>query len=167
MYFPCTQVPLFRILQWLQGGYFTFFFTCEFEDFLQVRRLPYESLPLSHTGEMYLRSSASWGCSVLPAVCSYMALVVCCKGMIGCGRANVAQIADLARANVADSVPSKALEAFASLGAGGKFPGNQERDLHRWVNKLYGVSLSPYCVETELSEPWIEFIIFGGACFLL
>ena len=49
--------------------------------------------------------------------------------MIGCGRANVAQIADLARANVADSVPSKALEAFASLGAGGKFPGNQGKRL--------------------------------------
>ena len=72
-------------------------------------------------------------------------------GMVGCGRAHIAEVADMARANIADNIPSEALRCFASLGAGGARCSNQERDLHRWVKSLYGCGLEPYCVPMELN----------------
>ena len=71
--------------------------------------------------------------------------------MVGCGRANIAEVADMARANIADNIPGEALRCFASLGAGGARSSNQERDLHRWVKSLYGRGLEPYCVPMELN----------------
>lgn len=73
------------------------------------------------------------------------------QGMLGCGRANVAEICDLARANVADGLPSQALKAFSSLGAGGRYSANQERDLHNWLHSLYGVDLTTYKVTMNLT----------------
>ena len=71
--------------------------------------------------------------------------------MVGSGRAYVAEVADMARANVADGIPSEALQCFASLGAGGKCASNTERDLHRWVRSLFNCNLEPYFVPMELT----------------
>lgn len=73
------------------------------------------------------------------------------SGMLGCGRANVSEICDLARANISDGLPSAALEAFSSLGASGVHDANQERDLHRWLHSLYGLNLSSYKVTMNLN----------------
>ena len=56
----------------------------------------------------------------------------------------MSEVADLARANVLDNLPAGAVQCFATLGTEGKFPANQERDLHRWLQCLFGVSLRPY-----------------------
>ncbi|CAK9112067.1 unnamed protein product [Durusdinium trenchii] len=55
--------------------------------------------------------------------------------MIGSGRISVATAADISRANTADTgdAAPAAIQALASLGAGGTQLQNQERDLHRWV----------------------------------
>lgn len=71
--------------------------------------------------------------------------------MVGSGRAHAAQITDLARANMEDKFDSQACGAIASLGGFGKFPGNEERDLHRWLHELNGVQLRPYEVTMELN----------------
>ncbi|CAL1141145.1 unnamed protein product [Cladocopium goreaui] len=73
-----------------------------------------------------------------------------CQGMLGCGRANVSEICDLARANIKDGLPSAALEAFSSLGTGGRHAANQERDLHKWLHSLWGVKLTVYKVTMNL-----------------
>ena len=70
--------------------------------------------------------------------------------MLGCGRANVSEICDLARANIKDGLPSAALEAFSSLGTGGRHAANQERDLHKWLHSLWGVKLTVYKVTMNL-----------------
>ena len=57
----------------------------------------------------------------------------------------------MARANVADDIPSEALHCFASLGAGGKCASNTERDLHRWAKSLFKCNLEPYFVPMELT----------------
>lgn len=74
-----------------------------------------------------------------------------CQGMIGSGRAHVAEVCDLARANLADGIPSEALESFASLGAGGRYCSNQERDLHKWLHSLFGLKLTTYKVKMFLN----------------
>lgn len=71
--------------------------------------------------------------------------------MLGCGRAHVAEVCDLAGANVTDGLPSDALKAFASLGAGGRYEANQERDMHRWLHQIYGVKLETYKVNMNLT----------------
>ena len=71
--------------------------------------------------------------------------------MLGTGRANVSEICDLARANLVDGVPSAALEAFGSLGTSGKHENNQERDLHRWLKALWGVTLTVFKVPMYLT----------------
>ena len=73
------------------------------------------------------------------------------QGMLGSGRAHIAEVCDLARANVKDGVPSAALEAFASLGCHGRHAANQERDLHRWLTRIYGMNLSTYRVTMDLT----------------
>ena len=73
--------------------------------------------------------------------------------MLGSGRAGVAQIADLARAAVADGLPHEALRAFASLGADGRYTSNQERDLHNWLRNLFGLELQPYMVPMVVNAP--------------
>lgn len=91
--------------------------------------------------------------------------------MVGCGRSNIAEICDLARANVADGLPSPAIRAFSSLGSGGLYEANQERDLHRWLHKIYGCRLSTFKVTMHLTVswcvlfsklPWLVVIFFRG-----
>lgn len=72
--------------------------------------------------------------------------------MIGSGRASVAEICEISRANLADGMQNEAREVLASLGAGGDHPSNQERDLLRWL-KTY-VSLESFNVEMALNVPW-------------
>ena len=74
--------------------------------------------------------------------------------MLGSGRAHVAEICDLARANVADGLPSAAIRAFSSLGTEGRHSANQERDLHRWLHNIYDVNLSTYKVPMKLTDSW-------------
>lgn len=84
--------------------------------------------------------------------------------MIGSGRAHVSEVADLARANVLDNLPAGAVQCFATLGTEGKFPANQERDLHRWLQCLFGVSLRPYQVQMEVNVFCLlmaTFVVFG------
>lgn len=71
--------------------------------------------------------------------------------MVGSGRAHVSEVADMARANLADNCPSEAVRCFATLGAGGARESNQERDLHRWVRALFGCGLNPYMVPMKLN----------------
>lgn len=71
--------------------------------------------------------------------------------MLGTGRAHVAEICELARANVQDGIPSEALRSFSSSGNHGAYEANQERDLHRWLRSLWGVQLTTYDVEMELT----------------
>ena len=73
--------------------------------------------------------------------------------MIGSGRADIAQVADLARAMVSDGLPHGAVQAFASLGGCGRYPSNQERDLHRWLRKLFGLQLETYNVLMDVNAP--------------
>ena len=68
------------------------------------------------------------------------------SGLIGSGTASVAEIAELARCCVRDGLPKEAVSVFASLGCDGKYPANQERDLHRWLRQLYSLDLEPYNV---------------------
>ena len=48
--------------------------------------------------------------------------------MVGSGRAAVAEICDISRANVADGAKNQALLGLSSLGDFGKHESNQERD---------------------------------------
>ena len=66
--------------------------------------------------------------------------------MIGSGRSSIAEICDISRANAADGHATEAVEALQSLGGGGMFASNQERDLHRWTRNLYGTRLETYTV---------------------
>ena len=66
--------------------------------------------------------------------------------MIGSGRASVAEICDISRANVADGSTAEALAGLMSLGGNGKHQSNQERDLHRWLHQLHGCKLEAYKV---------------------
>ena len=61
----------------------------------------------------------------------------------------MAEIAELARCCVRDGLPKEAVSVFASLGCDGKYPANQERDLHRWLRQLYNLELEPYNVLFE------------------
>lgn len=71
--------------------------------------------------------------------------------MIGRGRISVEGAAGLARSICKDhDIPHEALKAFASLGAEGAHPGNSERDLHRWLNNLWGFKLQTYTVHIDL-----------------
>ena len=82
------------------------------------------------------------------------------QGMIGSGRAHVSEVCDLARANLADGIPSAALESFSSLGAGGRYSSNQERDLHKWLHSLFGLQLTTYKVKMFLNVSHSGFSIF-------
>ena len=56
-------------------------------------------------------------------------------------------------------VPHQALETFAALGASGQCKANIERDLHRWLQGLWGFELQAYEVSIPLQVPkiWIGF----------
>ena len=72
--------------------------------------------------------------------------------MIGTGKTNVAHAQGLAAAMVRDGIPQEAVTAFASLGSFGAHGSNAERDLHRWLRGLYGVTLEPYFINVMLES---------------
>ena len=83
--------------------------------------------------------------------------------MIGSGRASIAEICEISRANVADGSNAEALHSLKSLGAGGKHQSNQERDLHRWLEGLHSMRLKPFTVELLLNVSWNETLLSGLA----
>jgi hypothetical protein len=78
---------------------------------------------------------------------------------VGTGGSHVSVVAETARANVVDGIPSAAVKCFASLGASGKFNANQERDLHTWLKGLYGLELEPYHVQMDILVCWFKLVI--------
>ena len=74
--------------------------------------------------------------------------------MVGCGRAGVAEICDISRANVSDGATAEALHGLSSLGTGGKHESNQERDLHRWMKGSYSMTLETIEISMLLNVPW-------------
>lgn len=50
-------------------------------------------------------------------------------------------------------IPPQALKAFASLGADGQYSSNCERDLHRWMKRLWGLQIETYTVWMDLQVP--------------
>ncbi|CAE7832343.1 unnamed protein product [Symbiodinium sp. CCMP2592] len=72
--------------------------------------------------------------------------------MIGSGKSHVAHAQSLAVAMVRDGIPQEAVTAFASLGSFGAHESNAERDLHRWLRGLYGVTLEPYFIDVMLEK---------------
>lgn len=76
--------------------------------------------------------------------------------MVGSGRATIAEVCDMSRANVADGLYSKALQGLSSLGGSGKHDQNQERDLHRWVKGMHGMTLEPFEITMELNASWLD-----------
>ena len=74
--------------------------------------------------------------------------------MIGKGQISVSGAISLSDTMVADGIPHQAVKAFSTLGTGSNFPMNGERDLHRWIKKLFGFCLRPYCVQVPLQDPW-------------
>lgn len=75
------------------------------------------------------------------------------QGLIGSGQVHVRTVAGLAQAAAHDGEPSVAVRMFASLGAFGACPSNEERDLHRWLKDLYGISLEVYYFPLRLHVP--------------
>ena len=57
-------------------------------------------------------------------------------------------------------------EAFSSLGSGGIYEANQERDMHRWLNQLYGVQLTTYKVTMHLTAPRCECFKYVFNCIV-
>lgn len=74
--------------------------------------------------------------------------------MVGCGRAGVAEICDISRANLSDGATAEALHGLSSLGTGGKHASNQERDLHRWMKGSYSMTLETIEISMLLNVPW-------------
>ena len=74
--------------------------------------------------------------------------------MIGSGRASIAEICEISRANVADGSKAEAIHSLKSLGSGGRHQSNQERDLHRWLEGLHSMRLKPFTVELLLNVSW-------------
>ncbi len=70
--------------------------------------------------------------------------------MIGHGKIQIATAADLARSFVEDGGLQQALHAFASLGNNGSCSSNSERDLHRWLDALFGFRLQSYIMPMPL-----------------
>jgi hypothetical protein len=79
--------------------------------------------------------------------------------MIGCGRAGIAEICDISRANVADGMHKEAVYVLSSLGGHGKHQNNQERDLHRWVKGLHSMTLEPLEMSLTLNVSWVVFYL--------
>jgi hypothetical protein len=77
--------------------------------------------------------------------------------MVGSGRAAVAEVCDISRANVADGAKHETLLGLSSLGGFGKYESNQERDLHRWVKGLHAMTLEPFEVTMLLNVSCSKF----------
>lgn len=79
-------------------------------------------------------------------------------GFTGCAvnRMQAAHLADLQRcaaAAVADGLQNETVSGWASLGAGGRFSNNVERDMHRWTRGAFNVELSLYHMKLTVRNP--------------
>ena len=70
--------------------------------------------------------------------------------MIGSGKAHVHTVVSIAQAQCKDGPATRAVTAFASLGTFGSNPSNEERDLHRWLRRVYNIELEVYSVKMVL-----------------
>ena len=75
--------------------------------------------------------------------------------MIGSGKAHVRTVTSIAQAQCYDAQAMNlqcpdAMRAFASLGSFGSCPSNEERDLHRWLRRLYNIDLEVYWADMTL-----------------
>lgn len=70
--------------------------------------------------------------------------------LVGRGRIDVSCATDVARAVLRDGVEHETINKLASLGAFGNAQSNSERDLHRWMRNLFGLSLQPYTIYLPL-----------------
>lgn len=70
--------------------------------------------------------------------------------LVGRGRIDVSCATDVARAVLRDGVERETINKLASLGAFGHAQSNCERDLHRWLKNLFGLSLQPYTIYLPL-----------------
>lgn len=70
--------------------------------------------------------------------------------MVGNGRVDISCATDVARAVLRDGVENETISKLASLGAFGDSQSNAERDLHRWMKNLFGLSLQPYTINVDL-----------------
>ena len=59
------------------------------------------------------------------------------------------ELANISRALVVDGCDIEVVKGFASLGAGGKHPSSEERDMHTWLKKK---QLQPYYLNVTLSH---------------
>lgn len=73
--------------------------------------------------------------------------------LIGQGRCSIATATGLSHCVIADGMTHEALQAFSSLGNHGECPGNYERDMHRWLKRLFNFSLETYSVPMNLQVP--------------
>ena len=72
---------------------------------------------------------------------------------IGSGSSRVAPTHRLACSLARDNLVSPGILAYSSLGANGRHSQNVERDLHRWLGGLYGVSILPHMLKLHLCVP--------------
>lgn len=56
-------------------------------------------------------------------------------------------------------VPPKALRAFMSLGCDGKHPSNSERDLRRWLKRLWGLDIESYTIWVDLQVARLHLLL--------
>ena len=70
--------------------------------------------------------------------------------MISSGKSNIRTVVSIAQGQSQDQEPPAAVKAFASLGSFGKCNANEERDMHRWLEGLYNVSLQVYYANFDL-----------------
>lgn len=73
--------------------------------------------------------------------------------MVGSGKAHVHTVVSIAQAQCLDGDAPEAIRSFASLGAHGSHASKEERDLHRWLQNLYGIELRVYYVPMTLEAP--------------
>lgn len=57
---------------------------------------------------------------------------------------------------MADGSNAPALQCLKSLGAGGKYESNQERDFHAWLKHLYGRNLETFKIIIDLNATWLK-----------
>lgn len=88
--------------------------------------------------------------------------------MVGRGRISVTGAVDLANSIIGDGMDHKTVSSLASLGSFNQHPGNNERDLFRWLKEISGISLSPYPVTMNLQVPWalIDHLLICYCCGL-
>ena len=74
--------------------------------------------------------------------------------LVGNGRIDISACTDVARAILQDGVEHETISKLAQLGAFGSSQSNAERDLHRWMKNLFGLSLQTYTVFLPLKVGW-------------